>query len=94
MDWLDIEMIAKVIGGTLETQVGQFTVAFGLAAWIHAGRVKKEIRLQGAQFVDAMNNLSAALRQDLANHSNRIEKVEIQFDELKGRVLKLEKPKK
>ena len=71
-----LKLIPEAFSGAIQAQVSQFTVAFALAAWIHSSRVKKEIKAQGTQFIDAVNNLTQALREDLRSQSIRIESVE------------------
>ena len=44
MDWLiSPDVVLNLVGPVLQSQVAQFGIAFGAAAWIHSGRVKKEI---------------------------------------------------
>jgi hypothetical protein len=90
MNWLDFESIQKLFGDALASQVAQFGFAFSMAAWIHSGRMKREIATQVASITTALNNLASALRQDLKSQSERIEKVEIGVNELRGRIYKLE----
>lgn len=77
MEWIpDIELIGTLLGHAVQSQVAQFSFSFGLAAWIHSGRVKKEIAAQLSGIKDAVKDLSAALRQDLEKQSERIGKLE------------------
>ena len=84
MDWLDPEFFQGVLTGALQSQVTQFGVAFALAAWIHSGRMKKEIGTQLSSVTAAINNLGTALRQDLAALSERIGQVESRMDKIEG----------
>ncbi len=53
-------------------QVTQNLFYFALAAWIHSGRVRKEIRF----LTQSISDLGAALRQDFSALSNRVGNVE------------------
>lgn len=68
--------VPGMLTGAMQTQVGQFTVAFGLAAWIHSGRMKKEIKAQGQHFVDAVNNLTMALTTRIDKVEDRVQSLE------------------
>jgi hypothetical protein len=77
MDWLlEGQTIRAFLGDAIESDVAQFMLAFTIAAFIHSSRVKKEIRANFDRLADAIKDLSSALRQDLASHSDRIAKVE------------------
>lgn len=69
-----------------ESKVAQFGFFFTLAAWIHSGRVKKEIAAQFTTITEAINNVATALHNDLAAHGSRL-------DNLTNRVDKLEQTK-
>ncbi len=80
---MDIETVKNLFGDALSSQVASFTFAFTLAAFIHSGRVKKEIAAQMSGITDAIKELGAALRADL-------KEVRDDVDTLSGRVSKLE----
>lgn len=63
------EALISGLGSALQSQVAQFGFAFSLAAWIHAGRVKKEIGAQLGGIKDALTSL-------LKVESERITKLE------------------
>lgn len=90
MDWLDLDIIKNLFGDAISSQVTQFTIAFTLAAYIHAGRVKKEIKAQFSHLTDVIGELGAALRQDLNTHSERIGAVEKNVSQLSDRIENLE----
>lgn len=89
--YLEPEQVFGLFSAALQSQVTQFGIAFSMAAWIHSGRMKKEIANQLSGITAALNNLGEALRQDLKIQSDRIEKVENGVNELKSRVINLEK---
>lgn len=80
MDWLTQDSVMAFLGDALSKQITQFTVAFSLAAWLHAGRVKKEIK---AQF----EALISVIKQDLNLQAERLGKLE-------GRMSKIENQQK
>lgn len=85
MEWIpDMELISHLFGTAIGSQVAQFGVAFSIAAWIHAGRVKKEIAAQLSGIKDAVNDLSAALRQDLEKQSQRISQIDARVSKIEG----------
>lgn len=79
LDWANV---SDLISAGLGHQVTQFTVAFGIAAYIHSGRVKKEIASQMGGITDAIDRMSDALKKELADHSERITKLTTRVDVL------------
>ncbi len=79
LDWI---AVSDLISKGLSHQVTQFTIAFGVAAYIHAGRVKKEIASQMSGITGAINSLADALKKELSEHSARIEKLTSRVDSL------------
>lgn len=55
-----------------QSQITQAGFFFTLAAWLHAGRVKSEIKLNFSSLTDALNNLGDALRNELKNHADQL----------------------
>lgn len=88
--YLEPEQVFGLFSAALQSQVTQFGIAFAMAAWIHSGRMKKEIASQLSGITAALNNLGSALREDLKRQSDRIETVEGGFKKLTSRVDKLE----
>lgn len=76
MDWANIETIERLLGPLMSHQVTQFGLAFAIAAWLHSGRVKKEIKAQADQISAAFNNLAEALRNDLKSLNDRVSALE------------------
>lgn len=90
MDLFDLDTIKLFLGDAIGAEVTKFTIGFVVAAWIHSGRVKKEIASQLEGIRLAMLDLGSALRQDLSNQSERIGKVEVGMSKLGDRVNKLD----
>ena len=77
MDWLiNYQGFIELVSSTLSKDVTQFGIAFTLAALIHAGRVKKEIRMNFSGLKDVMKDFVSALRQDLEIQAKRISNLE------------------
>lgn len=79
---LDIELVRKIAGEPFAQQFFIWTTSLALASFIHAGRVKKELK----HITEALNGLSTALRRDLDNHSQRIDKVEVVVGKVEQRL--------
>jgi hypothetical protein len=84
---LDLNAVSDLISQGLSHQVTQFTIAFGIAAWIHSGRVKKEIASQVTSITGAIDRMASAHVAEATNTSTKI-------DQLTSRVDALEKGKK
>ena len=69
LNLLSPEAFVGIASQALQSQVAQFGIAFSFAAWIHSGRVKKEIGLQLGGIKDALTSL-------LKVESERITKLE------------------
>lgn len=78
------EAIQNFLGEAASNQITQAGFFFSMAAWIHSGRVKKEIKSNFVGLTEAINNVADSLREDLKNHSNKL-------DNLDSRVKNLEK---
>lgn len=81
---LDPTGLVGVMSQAAQSQIAQAGFFFTLAAWIHSGRVKKEIKLNFTTLTEAINNIAKTLREDLEKHGKRL-------DSLEGRVQTLEK---
>jgi hypothetical protein len=68
---------------TANSQIAQAGFFFAVAAWIHSGRVNKEISKNFSSITEAINNVANALRMDLKKHGERL-------DNLSDRVQTLE----
>jgi hypothetical protein len=90
MEGLDVELLTRIFGDAFSKEFALFNAAFLLAAWLHGGRVRKEIRAQMAPLTQAIIDLGAALRQDLSVLSERTGKVESGLTHLNDRVKNLE----
>lgn len=73
---LDPEAFMRHLSDTAANQVAQYGSFFTLAAWIHAGQVKREIRSQFEIVTIAINNVADVLRQDLDKLNSRVEALE------------------
>lgn len=67
-----MDLYLGLLSHAFSHQVTQFGLAFTVAAWLHGGRVKREIRLMGGEIGGAFNNLAEALKNDLKNLNERV----------------------
>ncbi len=93
MEYLDFDRIVDFIGGALSHQITIDTIAFGVAAWIHSGRVKKEIASQFSQItlhmqsgIDSINMVATVLRNDLQLQSEMTGSLRADVTDLRGDV--------
>ncbi len=102
---IDPDLFVRYLSDTAANKIAQFGFLFTLAAWIHSGRVKKEIKenfsifsaaaeIHAKSLTDAINNVASALTQDLKIQSHRLAQVESKVDDLHSRIETLEKPNK
>lgn len=62
--------ILALLSDAANNEVAQAGFFFTLAAWIHSGRVKKEIAKHFNSLTEAINNVAVTLRQDLDKHAD------------------------
>lgn len=75
-------MLTEYLNEAAASKVAQFGFLFTLAAWLHSGRVKKEIKTQFEIITDAINNVAMALRQDLAAQTKRLDSLEDRLENI------------
>lgn len=80
---MDPELIKNFLSETAQSQIAQAGFFFTMAAWLHAGRVKKEIAKNFTALTTAIDGVAQALRRDLdgqrkilENHATRLENLE------------------
>lgn len=83
---MDVNSIIDLVSSAMSHDVTKWTIAFCIAAWVHSGQVKRELRKQFTVIATSMDNLGIAIRKDMSDQARRIEN-------LTGRVDQLEKPK-
>ena len=84
---LDSEQIKLIFGEAASNQIAQAGFFFTIAAWLHSGRVKKEIKENFSSLTKAINDVASAFREDLKAHSE-------QLNNLASRVQSLEEKTK
>lgn len=70
---LDPSDVMHLLSEAAANQIAQAGFFFTLAAWLHSGRVKKEIKLNFIALTDAINNVAVTLREDLNKHTKVLE---------------------
>lgn len=88
---MDLTPIYDFFGTAFSQDVTKWTCAFCIAAWVHSGQVKREMKKQFGFVVDSIDNLSVALRNDMNAQANRISSVENGVNKIIDRVDRLEK---
>lgn len=78
--FLEHETLRSIIGDASARALLRDLAIFSLAALIHSSRVKKSM----SHITDAINNLGAALRQDLSMQSERIGRVEERMSKIES----------
>ncbi len=84
------EDITAVFSETAQNQIAQAGFFFAMAAWIHSGRVKKEIKANFEILTNAINNVADSLREDLRSQSGQINNLSGHVSDLSTRVTVLE----
>lgn len=79
LTYLDPEHLTTMMSSAFSNQVTQFTLPFALAAWIHSGRVKKEIKSQFSELI-------SVVKADLSIQSERMNNIEKGLTSLTTRV--------
>lgn len=82
---LDPSVLFKFITETATNQIAQAGFFFAAAAWIHSGRVKKEIARNFGAMTDAINNVANALSSDLKNHKEILDNHEKRLETLEAK---------
>jgi len=82
----DPETLKSFLSETAQSQIAQAGFFFTIAAWLHAGRVKKEIKSNFETLTTAINKVADAFREDLKVQREML-------DNLKTRVQTLESQK-
>lgn len=77
------DAVVKLLSETAQSQLAQAGFFFTIAAWLHSGRVKKEIRENFSALTQAIDNVANAFREDLKLQGARL-------DNLASRVSSLE----
>jgi hypothetical protein len=73
---MDLDTIQTFLGAALTHQVTQFTFAFSIAAFIHSGRMKKEIASQVSGITASIDGVTKALKDEILNQNSRIGSIE------------------
>lgn len=63
----------KVFSEAAQSQIAQAGFFFTVAAWLHAGRVKKEIRDNFSALTESINKVADAFREDLKVQVSRLD---------------------
>ena len=87
---IDPNGVSNLLTEAANSKMAQYGFLFTLAAWIHSGRVKKEIASSFIVVSEAINNVAEALKKDLRLQAERLEHLENISISLTTRVEQLE----
>lgn len=78
------EIVSKFLGEAASNQIVQAGFFFTVAAWLHSGQVKSEIRANFQSLTDAINNVAESLRDDLKKHSEELVKLSMRVQNVEN----------
>lgn len=79
---LDIDGISKLAEIVGFKEVAHNLLYFVVAAWIHSGRVGREIKSQMAGLIGAINAVRDTLQAEITMQNKRIETIQLKLDDL------------
>lgn len=62
---MEVDALISLFSSAAQSQIAQMGFFFTLAAWLHSGRVKKEIRANFDGFSLALDKVVGSIREDL-----------------------------
>lgn len=83
---IDHEAIKGFLGEAVGNQITQAGFFFTAAAWVHSSRVKKEIKANFASLTAAINNVAESFREDLKNHSERLDNLSMRVQTVENNI--------
>lgn len=69
----ETETLLNFLSEASRNQITQAGFFFTMAAWLHSGRVKKEIKENFKGLTDSIDNVAKAFKEDLKAHSERLD---------------------
>lgn len=82
------EQIKLFFGEAASNQIAQAGFFFTIAAWLHSGRVKKEIKENFSSLTKAINDVASAFREDLKAHSEQLKNLSSRVQSLEEKTKK------
>lgn len=83
---VDPETVKHFLSETAQSQIAQAGFFFTMAAWLHAGRVKKEIANSFTSLTTAIQEVAQALRKDLESQKKILEIHATRLDNLEDKL--------
>lgn len=84
---IDPKSIVDIFSDTAQSQIAQAGFFFTLAAWLHSGRVKNEIKSNFSALTLAINEVAEAFKADLKRHGDRLDKLDERMESLEKQKL-------
>lgn len=78
------EHVIKSLSDASQSQIAQAGFFFTLAAIIHSGRMKKEIRSNFEALAVSIDKVAAAFRDDLKSHGERLDNLAVRVASLES----------
>lgn len=82
------DVVLKLFSEAAQSQIAQTGFFFTVAAWLHAGRVKKEIRENFASLTLAIDKVADAFREDLKVQGARLDNLALRVTSLEEKTIK------
>lgn len=73
MDASSIDSMTSLLSQGLQSDYAKMSFAFTMAAWVHSGRMKKEIKANFTELTAAINAVASAFKKDLEAQSKIIQ---------------------
>ncbi len=84
---LPVEQFTSTLSQAAQSQIAQTGFFFTLAAWLHSGRMKKEIKANFEALTTAINQVAAAFREDLQRHGDRLDNLDSRVQKIENNVV-------
>ena len=97
---LDPVTVTGYLNDTLQSEIGKFTIAFTIAAWVHAKQMKRDSEVMAAKILSTVMVELESFKRPIVNAVDELKNAVKDFDNhinetknLISRVEALEKPK-
>lgn len=84
-----VDLLLKHLSEASRTEFAKSIFIFSLAAVIHSGRMKKEIRQNFETLIMSIDRVSATLREDLSVQAKRLDGISSRVDDLERKTIKI-----
>lgn len=78
----DPDVLQSFLSEAAQSEISKSGFFFIIAAWLHSGRMKKEIKLNFEHLTTAITSVADALRADMKIHRDRIDNLAKRVEDL------------